>query len=65
MQESENNGVTEMADYQQMYFKLFNKVTDVIEELQQIQREAEELYIKGSEPDLTVLKPQQKDKAEK
>lgn len=30
-----------MADYQQMYLKLFNKVTDVIEELQQVQRETE------------------------
>lgn len=54
-----------MADYQQMYFKLFNKVTDVIEELQQIQRETEELYIKDSEPDLTVLRPQKEDKTEK
>lgn len=52
-----------MADYQQMYLKLFNKVTDVIGELQQVQRETEELYIKGSEPDLTVLKPRREEKA--
>lgn len=51
--------------YQQMYLKLFNKITDVIEELQQIQEEVEELYIKGSEPDLTALKPQKKERAEK
>ncbi len=54
-----------MADYQQMYLKLFNKITDVIEELQRIQEEVEELYIKGSEPDLSVLKPQKKDSAKK
>lgn len=53
--------VKEMADYQQMYLKLFNKLTDMIEELQQVQRETEELYIKGSEPSLTVLKPQQQE----
>lgn len=54
-----------MPDYKEMYFKLFNKVTDVIEELQQIQRETEELYISGSEPDVTMLKPQQDDDPEK
>ncbi|ADU26830.1 hypothetical protein [Ethanoligenens harbinense] len=54
-----------MADYQQMYLKLFNKITDIIEELQQIQEEVEELYIKGSEPDLTVLKSQKTDRVEK
>lgn len=53
-----------MAAYQQMYLKLFNKVMDVIEELQQVQRETEELYIKGPEPDLAILKTQQ-EKAEK
>ena len=29
-----------MADYQKMYYELFNKVTDIIENLKQIQREA-------------------------
>lgn len=54
-----------MTDYQQMYSNLFNKVTDVVEELQQVQRETEELYIKNSEPGLTMLKPQQEGNAEK
>lgn len=54
-----------MPDYKEMYFKLFNKVTDVIGELQQIQRETEELYISSSEPDVTMLKPQQDDDPEK
>lgn len=53
-----------MADYQKMYLKLFNKVTDVIEELQQVQRETEELYIQGEETELTVLKPDKNDEPE-
>lgn len=53
-----------MADYQQMYLKLFNKVTDVIEELQQVQRETEELYIQCEETELTVLKPDKNDEPE-
>lgn len=32
-----------MPDYRNMHFKLFNKLTSVIEELQQIQQETEEL----------------------
>ncbi len=34
-----------MADYKEMYFKLFNKISDVIEDLQEIQNQAEEMYI--------------------
>ena len=33
-----------MADYKDMYYKLFNKLTDVIEELKEIQCEMEEIY---------------------
>ena len=29
------------------YFKLFNKITDMIEELKQLQCEMEEMYIEG------------------
>ena len=36
-----------MADYKDMYYNLFNKLTDVIEELKQIQSQAEEMYIKA------------------
>ncbi|WP_164919094.1 MULTISPECIES: hypothetical protein [Acutalibacteraceae] len=41
-----------MADYQKMYVRLFNEVTDVIEELRQAQRDTEQLYLNsaGSEP---------------
>lgn len=33
-----------MADYKEMYFKLFNKISDVIEELKEVQNQAEEMY---------------------
>ena len=38
-----------MPDYKRLYKKVFNKVTDVIEELQQLQLDTEELYIKMCE----------------
>lgn len=34
-----------MADYKELYLKLFNNITDTIEQLQQIQKDAEELFI--------------------
>lgn len=34
-----------MADYKQMYFKLFNKLTDIADEIKEIQAEAEELFL--------------------
>ena len=34
-----------MPDYREMYFELFNKLTDVIEELKGIQKDMEEKYI--------------------
>ena len=34
-----------MPDYQAMYNALFNKITNVIEDLQAIQQIAEEMYI--------------------
>ena len=33
-----------MADYKEMYFELFNKLTDVIEELKEIQCKMEDMY---------------------
>ena len=38
-----------MTDYKKLYFELFNKVTNVIEELKQIQCQMEEMYINSSE----------------
>ena len=34
-----------MNQYQDMYYRLFNKMTDIIKELQQIQIETEELFL--------------------
>lgn len=34
-----------MADYKRMYFELFNKITDVIEDLKAVQCKTEEIYI--------------------
>ncbi|WP_313529150.1 hypothetical protein [Anaerotignum sp.] len=34
-----------MSDYKDMYFLLLNKITDVIQDLQEIQQQAEEMYI--------------------
>ena len=36
-----------MADYKDMYYNLFNKLTDVIEELKEIQSQAEKMYIEA------------------
>lgn len=41
-----------MPDYKTMYAKLFNKITDVVEELQEIQREVEEMYIESGEREM-------------
>ena len=38
-------GVVKMDDYLQIYLKLFNKISDIIIELEKIQQEAEELFI--------------------
>ena len=35
-----------MVDYKEMYFRLFNEVTDVIERLKEIQKEMEDRYTK-------------------
>ena len=38
-----------MPDYQKLYTTLFNKITDIIEELQEVQRLTEELYLQSEE----------------
>ncbi len=38
-----------MEDYKKMYYELFNKITDVIELLKNIQLEAEEKFISANE----------------
>lgn len=34
-----------MVDYKQLYYMLFNKLTDLSEEIAKIQQQAEELYM--------------------
>ena len=34
-----------MTDYKKLYFELFNKITEVIEELKEVQLKTEELFI--------------------
>lgn len=33
------------APYRELYFKLFNKLTDISQEIEKIQSEAEEIFI--------------------
>ena len=44
-----------MTDYQNLYCLLFNKITDVIEELQQVQQEAEERYLNEEATALLIM----------
>ncbi len=34
-----------MPDYEKLYHKLFNEITETIEKLQKIQQDTEELYL--------------------
>lgn len=38
-----------MADYKKLYFFLFNRISDMIKELQKIQQQAEERYLLSEE----------------
>lgn len=38
-----------MTDYKQMYFKLFNKLSDIAEEIKKIQTEAEDLFLESED----------------
>ena len=43
-----------MEDYKKLYYELFNKLTDAIENLKTIQMEAEEAFISANE-DLSAV----------
>ncbi len=43
-----------MEDYKKLYFELFNKITDTIENLKKIQQEAEEKFIASNE-DVSIV----------
>lgn len=49
-----------MPDYQEMYYKLFNRITDIIEELKEIQKQAEELYIRSENNVFVLFKEKEK-----
>jgi hypothetical protein len=34
-----------MTDYKDMYFLLLNKITDIIKDLQEVQQQAEDMYL--------------------
>ena len=38
-----------MENYKKMYFTLFNKITDIIEELKEVQQKTEEEYISAND----------------
>lgn len=44
-----------MQEYEQMYYTLFNKISDVIKELQEIQCKTEELYMNCCESSSTSI----------
>ena len=46
-----------MANYANMYQRLFQAQTEAIEILQDAQRDAEELYISAPDTNITVLNP--------
>ncbi|OLN27460.1 hypothetical protein DSOL_4537 [Desulfosporosinus metallidurans] len=43
-------------NYKEMYSILFNKMTDIIEEIQQIQRQTEEMYLESKDSGFVLLK---------
>ncbi len=45
-----------MPNYQKMYAKLFNQVTDVIEQLQVAQRQTEQIFVESNDLELTIIK---------
>lgn len=45
-----------MPNYKEMYFELFNKITDVIIDLQEVQKKTEEMYLSSEEPQIIELK---------
>lgn len=40
--------VEQAYNYEMAYFELFNRITDIIEELKQIQQDAEDIMISGT-----------------
>lgn len=47
-----------------MYLKLFNRVTDIIIELEEIQRQTEEMYINCEQPGIILMDEKSKNNEE-
>ena len=47
--------VNNMNDYKEMYFLLFNKISDNIARLQELQHQAEEMYIAQEEAAIEMV----------
>lgn len=45
-----------MANYKKLYFLLFNKLTDIIKEIEEIQKEAEDIIISSEETSVFLNK---------
>ena len=54
-----------MDCYQKMYYRLFNTITDVIKELEDAQKETEEMFLSHQVPDNIIhLSPPKDDDTE-
>jgi len=51
-----------MADYKEMYYHLFNRVTDWIEEMKAVQCEMEERYMQAEEPEIKIYTKKERSK---
>ena len=45
-----------MPNYKKMYLELFNTVTDIIEQLQEVQKKTEQMYIEAEKDEKTIIK---------
>lgn len=43
-----------MTDYKEMYFFLFNKITDTIQDLQKMQQHVEEMYLSQENSEIRI-----------
>lgn len=51
-----------MPNYKEMYFKMFNKLSEVINLLQNIQQDGENRYLQEEhEPNIIIYKKEEKD----